>query len=411
VVSGIFCQITTTNPYISEVFADPTQTWIELFNPTINTYYLIGWYFSDTFHIEGIKNVATFTIQTDLILYPLQYIVITESDWGGYNMKSCSHSIYLLDSGKRPIDNQTMGYSLTGYSYGRYQISGPAIIFDMLSSPSPWLANNPPYIGSLGFTEIMYWPAINEHSYVVIENFVNATQNLFFKGDNNNPPLPKIGYKISGSLSFKFPANSVLGPYRKLMVTDTDPLTFSHSMSVPPWVQVFGPWTGSLNFSTSPRKSRIKLGIPGAVNLLGTGDYYEIESVKPDVYLPWPAGSAATGNSLVRLSLQIFGAEPTNWKTSSSSIIYSPPPNDGWVQPANSVPIKAPKRTSKPSKLALFGPDHFSSDGFNFNYQTPSTHYLLIGIASIVAFVCFALALAYQYYRTMPKSTQSQDKD
>jgi hypothetical protein len=335
--------------------------------------------------------------------------VLTESDWGGYRLLSCSHSqISLYDAGLRPIDNQTIGASIFGYSYGIYQISGPELIFELLSSPTPGIANSYPYIGTLGITEIMYWPYPGDYAYIIIENFINDTQNLFFKGDNKNPPYPKIGYSLNADIDYEFPPNTQLGPYRKLVVTEADPQIFRQKYNVPPWVQVFGPWLGAFNFSIE-KSRRVKLSVPVYINSQGNGDEYNIESIRPGVYLPWPPGAAATGNSLIRKYRNIYGGEPTNWYPSDKSIIYQTPPNDQWTQPVILLPPKAPKRTSKPSPLALFGPDQYRY--YLLNPQTRSVHYLLIGLASIICFICFGLALSYQIYRTLPKSTQSGDKD
>jgi len=150
-------------------------------------------------------------------------------------------------------------------------------------------------------SEIHYHPVSGGDEFVELMNISNQTVPLF------DPDFPTNTWKVGGA-GFTFPMNVSLGPAQLLLAVPIDPGFFQLKYSVPPAVQIYGPYPGVLD----DFGERVTLQAPDTPNPVGM-PYVIVEEIRYDHKAPWPASADGGGVSLQRRSPLAFGSDPTNW--------------------------------------------------------------------------------------------------
>src|SRR6185436_17459692 len=141
--------------------------------------------------------------------------------------------------------------NLTGYDYGfsfdaatdevtfgRYVISTGEAQFTAQITPTPGAANAGPRIGPIVINEIHYNPAAPTLEFVELKNISSNAVPLF------DAAFPTNTWRVNG-LSFSFPTNRTLAPGAFALLVLTNVAAFTNFYSVPPGVQIYGPYLGN----------------------------------------------------------------------------------------------------------------------------------------------------------------------
>lgn len=124
-------------------------------------------------------------------------------------------------------------------------------------------------------------------------------------------------WRIRGGISFDFTAPVVLAAGERILLVSFDPIAsptqlagFRATLSVPPTVRVFGPYSGRLQNDVD----RVALQRPQAPDLPGEPiSWVIVDEVRYFDRDPWPGGADGTGKSYQRHSSRLPGSNPVNW--------------------------------------------------------------------------------------------------
>jgi hypothetical protein len=314
---------------VNEVLAhadDPFEDAIELRNIGTNTVNITGWYLSD-----NPDNLKQYLIPATAPLAPGAFKVFYEGTSfnqnpggpGNFAISEFGEDVYL---------SAAVGGNLTGYrtvgtlrkaiengvSFGRYIRSDGQVDFTALSNrtfgvdyPAPTsiphfrtgggLPNAGPKVGPVVINEIMYNPAAGGKEFIEI---LNSSPSTVYFGDQGSV------WEFDDAVEFKFPTAGSLAPGELALVVGSDPTEFRQLFSIPPSIQIFGPFTGALNNAGEP----IELCKPGAYDVqLGAAPTVMVERVRYNNNAPWPTAANNDGASLERINPHRYGNDPTNW--------------------------------------------------------------------------------------------------
>ncbi|MEM8485246.1 MAG: lamin tail domain-containing protein [Bacteroidota bacterium] len=297
---------------------------IELFNQSNDDVDISGWYLSDS------DQYRKFAIPTGTVLPAGGFIVFDESDFNAdgsptaFALNSASgDEVSLVSTGNndkllRFEDHVSFGATANGETLGRWP-DGTGALYPMLQ-PSLGSTNAGPKIGDLVFREIMYHPPNNDRYLEYVEVINRSSSSL--NAEN---------WQIEGGVSYTFPDGLTLGAGEIARIVPFDPSVESDKIAAmqqafsDPAVQVLGPWDGRLNNAgetlllTRPDMPPIEQ--PDLIPRI------EVDRVGYSNAAPWPTEANGAGAALVKIELDDFSDDPSNW-TAESRVVETEPPLD-----------------------------------------------------------------------------------
>ena len=288
---------------------------IELHNPTDASVNIGYWWLTD-----DPNTPKKYQIPANTVLSAGGYTVFNEDQFNvatplpgniNFALNSAGDDVYLFsgDSGGN-LTGYSHGFAFSGaeqnVSFGRFVTSAGDEYFPRQISRTFGAQNSGPLVGPLVINEIMYHPYTDYDEFVEIRNISNATVLLY---DQANPTNT---WKIGG-LGYTFNIGQSIPAGGYALITALAPATFRAKYNVPNSVQIFGPYTGSLQ----DNGERISLEMPDTpfLNSLGqTVVPYDIIDTVRYINIPlWPLAADGSGPSLQRTASSTFGDDPANW--------------------------------------------------------------------------------------------------
>jgi hypothetical protein len=282
------------------------EDWIEFYNPGPQPADIGGWFLSDT-----PTNLTRFRIPDNTSVPGQGYLILEESGIGfafSQDGEQATLSTYAGTNLTAFVDQRDFGPAAPDISFGRYLRSDGAVEFPALRFPTRAGANAYPLVGPVVISEIMYHPT-NGIEFIELANITGDPIPLF------DPSNPTSTWTFSSGIQFTFPTNTFLEPWDVMLVTATNPATFRAVYTLPAFVQIFGPWQGSLNNSGES----LKLRKPGTRELDGSVPAILADKVEYEPRGPWPMAADGLGPSLERILLYAYGNDPINWRASNLS--------------------------------------------------------------------------------------------
>lgn len=290
---------------------------VEIHNPTTGDVDIGNWYLTD-----DRLTPKKFRIPSRLI--PAGgYTLFTEADFNptpgvGNSFTFSSHGdevfLYSGDAAGN-LTGYSDGFSFdaaaNGVTFGRYVNSVGEILFPAQISPTPQAANSGPRVGPVVINEIRYQPFGADEEFVEVMNVSGGPVRLF---DVENPGNT---WRIDG-IDFNFPPNIQLLPGEIAVVTASTPDAFRARNGVPQNVQVFGPFTGTLQDNGETLRLQ-RPDSPDVVNGQPFVPMITVDEVRYSNQAPWPLAAGGSGPSLEKLRSAEFGNDPNNWRASPNS--------------------------------------------------------------------------------------------
>ncbi len=318
---------------INEVMAHShlAPDWIELYNNAAGAIDIGGWFLSDSD-----SNLMKYEIAAGTTIEAGQYLVFYEdANFGNPNDPGCNIPFALSENGEEACLSSGLDANghLTGYrevedfgasdsnvSFGRYYKGSTGNHnFVAMDYNTPDELNAYPKVGPIVINEIMYHPDWPENSpyenekfeYVELYNITDSDVNLY---DEDSIP-----WKFTDGIDFTFPADTNIPGYGYLLVVN-DPEAFAWRYgSMPPGVEVLGPYDGKLNNGGE----KLEISMPGDVDEFGTRYYIRVDRVNysdgshpedcPGGIDLWPTEADGDGSSLTRIDPNLYGNDPNNW--------------------------------------------------------------------------------------------------
>jgi hypothetical protein len=227
-------------------------------------------------------------------------------------------------TGYREVED--FGASDSNVSFGRYYKGSTGNYnFVAMDYNTPDGLNAYPKVGPIVINEIMYhpdWPGSSPYEnekfeYIELFNITSADVNLYDEEDNP--------WKFTDGIDFNLPADTNIPGYGYLLVVN-DPEAFAWRYgSMPPGVEVLGPYDGKLNNGGE----KLEISMPGDIDEFGTRHYIRIDRVNysdgshpedcPGGVDLWPTQADGAGKSLARLDPNLYGNDPNNWDAGNPS--------------------------------------------------------------------------------------------
>ena len=291
---------------------------IELHNPTTAAVNIGDWWLTDD------RNTPKkYRIPSGTMIAANGYLSFNEAQFNptpgvapSFALSSAGEDVYLLSGNAAGnLTGYSHGFTFAGaeqnVSFGRYVNSVGDEQFPRQISRTFGMANSGPRVGPLVINEIMYFPYPGYDKYVEIKNISGLAVNLY---DVANPANT---WKVGG-LAYNFPTGQAIPAGGLALVVAIDPATFRAKYGVPAAVQIFGPYTGTLQSGGE----RLSLEMPDTPVVEGGATvvpYDIIDSVRYDDNLPWPVAAAGGGPSLQRLDSTAYADDPANWFASGAT--------------------------------------------------------------------------------------------
>jgi hypothetical protein len=346
------------NVVINEVLAHvspPAAQAIEFYNPSSTAASIGDWYLSDD--SRNFRKVRLSGIPT---LIPAGGFLAIDDDFfndgvpGAFALnRSRGGELWLSEAdtagnltGVRV--KATYGAALNGVSVGRHQTS-MGVDFVALSTRTLEAVNSYPKVGPVVINEIMYHPP----DVVTPTNVISNTDDEFIELRNVDAASGSLaGWKLSGGVSYTFPAGVSLPGGGHLLVVGFNPVletaklnAFRVRYGVPTTVPIFGPWEGQLS-NSGERLELIQPDIPD-------GSYLPqvlVEGIDYRDTIPWPGpASDGAGASMQRYprsgGLAGYGNEPLSW------IAGNPSPGAANNGPISPLPLitQSPQPLTSPA--------------------------------------------------------------
>ncbi len=299
---------------INEIAAitEDGSDWIEIYNPTTNTFNLSSVYLSDD------DAVLTKWALPSVDVAPGETVVFDaqsgfNQNGEGFGVNRNGESLYLSYLPDQPgvdrvLDSVSFKAQERGQTWGRVNDGD----YWAAMAPSPG-AKNLEVSLSVFIDEFMFHPlGVNGYEYIELYNQTDGDVSLF----NENGP-----WRIDGGVDFILPANTVLPASGRLLIVPFIPENEAEVNAFKTQYQlaganlnIAGPYTGSL----SNRGERIALEKLVDVDPFdGSLAWAIIDEVVYYDRMPWPDGADGTGGSLQRVSTLHSGNDPLNWKPGS----------------------------------------------------------------------------------------------
>ncbi len=280
--------------------------WIELHHSGLEPLSLENHFLSDQF-----ENPFRFKFEQGSAISAGEFMVLHELELGFALSELGSDIVWttavngevirFIDSVQIPATDQES-------PYGRFTRTDGVTDFTRLVSTTGSAENSAPAIGPIVFSEIMYHPELNETEYVELTNITPETVDLF-----DALRLQNV-WRISGGIDLDFPTGISMRPGEIILITNIEPDAFRNQYGLEDTIQVFGPWTGTLNNAGE----RIRLRRPGNPELDGTVPFYVVDEVRYEPTPPWPLEADGLGSSLIRSPLSSYGNDPYMWVASTT---------------------------------------------------------------------------------------------
>ncbi len=300
---------------------------VELFNPTGQMVDLGGWYLTD-----DRSTPAKFRIPDGTQIAAGGFLVFAEPQFNSspgasnsFSLRAEGDSVYLFsaDASGR-LSGYSHGFAFgaaeRGVSFGRHRLSTGDDDFTAQAAPTWNVANAGPKIGPVVISEIQYHPDAGDDEFIELRNVSAAPVSLF------DPAAPTNAWRVSG-LGFDLPPGLTLAPSQFLLLVPTEPEEFRAKYAIAAFVQILGPYTGSLQDSGE----RLALQKPGPLDTNAAVAYIDVDVVRYNDRAPWPPAADGSGPSLQRRIPDTYGNDPANWESAL--------PTPGRVYVAGPAPI------------------------------------------------------------------------
>jgi hypothetical protein len=125
-----------------------------------------------------------------------------------------------------------------------------------------------------------------------------------------------------------------VAPNGLVLLVAGDPAAFRTKYTVPPAVQIFGPYSGRLQ-GGGETLSVQRPDVPDLDTNTGTIfiPFIDVDVVRYNDKAPWPTNADGLGSSLERLNPSAYGNDPINWRASLAG------PSPGLDNIGNSAPV------------------------------------------------------------------------
>jgi len=218
---------------------------------------------------------------------------------------------------------EDFGASQTGVSFGRYfKRSTGNYNFVSMDHPTRRSPNAYPKVGQIVISEIMYNPQSGDQKqeFIELQNIGGTYVTLY----DANEALP---WRFTDGIDFKFPDYPGFTiPAGGYVVIAKDAPAYIARYGMPPFgVLVLGPYDGSLSNSGET----VELSRPGDMDEFGRRHYIRVDRVgysdgshhdnEPGGVDLWPTLADGGGASLSRITPQLYGNDPNNWKAAVPS--------------------------------------------------------------------------------------------
>jgi len=304
--------------------------WIELKNTTGDAVDIGGWYLSDDGTSEA--TLKKYRILDNTVVQAGDYVALNHRDHFGeaFDLSEWGETLYL--SGTNPqtgvfqtFDVFSFGPTAPDASVGRYVNSRGEVQFPNLRTPTMGYLNDYPKVGPVVINEVNYHPLIGGDAYIELLNISGVDVPLY---DAVEQPLNT--WKFTNGVDYVFPTGQVLPAGGRLLVVPIAPATFRAKYGIPASVQIFGPYSGSLeNSGETITLARPGDPEPNPTPPPDTRTPYIIEDqVSYGNSFPWPTSPDGHGTSLERIEAGLYGNDVANWVAS---------PLGGTAGAANSV--------------------------------------------------------------------------
>lgn len=297
---------------------------VELFNPSLETADISGWFLTDN---RGRPTKFTFPPGTAIPAFGYLVVDANAFDAGGngFNFSSLGEEVWLFSGDGTNLTGYARGFTFgaaaNNVSFGRHvdSLGREHFVAQTVNTlPGP---NAGPRVGPVVISEIMFQPPAHPlyndtlHEFVELRNLTDQIMPLY------DPAHPTNGWQLSG-VDYTFPTGATLSATGYAVVVTFDPVAdpvsaqvFRNRYLLSPSVPLFGPMNGRLA-NEGEEVALLRPDAPQTVAnpYIGYVPYIVVDAVNylPDA--PWPAGAAGTGWSLQRLTGLAFGDDPANWE-------------------------------------------------------------------------------------------------
>ena len=323
----------------------PLEDAIELFNPTIFSFDVGGWFLSDA----GGDDRRKFRIPDGATIGPDEYLVYYERDFNFNNpldrfaLSSVEDQVHLAQdspSGQVTIfaDSVQFGGGANAISFGRHQTSAGvdftalreltfgSVGLDTLENfrTGAGAPNSPPLVGPIVINEIMYHPPDvgglddRANEYIELHNISDQAIELW---DPIGGSLEQNGWRLRRAVDFEFAEGTTIPPEGFLLVVSFDPaiepdklVAFRSTYGLGPETPVVGGW--GINERLNNSGERIRLNRPDEPTAVLDVARIVIDEVFYRDDDPWPDEADGEGVSLERIDAAAYGNEPLNWSAS-----------------------------------------------------------------------------------------------
>jgi len=313
--------------------------WIELYNTTGAQIDIGGWYLSDSeinLNKYRLADGTKIDAYDYLLLYEDANFGEGSSDPGrisGFGFSENGEAAYLTSADAGFLtgyrEAESFGASYTGISFGRYyKISTGNYNFAAMDHNTPDGANAYPKVGPIVINEIMYhpdWPAAglygnDRYEYVELKNISGEPVSLW----REDKLLP---WNFSQGIDYVFPAwpDEATIAAGGCIVVVRDVNAFTERYPSVPAEKIFGPYEGQL----SDAGEELEISMPGDTDAYGRQHYIRIDRVtysdgSHDEDAPggvdlWPTEADGGGDSLNRITPELYGNDPNNWTNAAPS--------------------------------------------------------------------------------------------
>ena len=298
---------------INELLANsdlpPGTDWIELYNPGSVAVNLSNVYLSD-----DRLNLLQYKIPNGVVLQPGQFWAVTEgmgADGFAFGLDFAGETIYVTAATNGPAPEPFRVLDAVSYdilepevTFGRFPDGSD--FFEYLSSGTFQGPNARPLINDIVINEIMYHHGTRDERYEYIE--------LYNRGTNT---VPLGGWAFTDGISYDFENGIEILPGSYLVVA-MDPILLENVYdSLAVGVNLFGPYSGSLN----DHSETVRLSYPlGEVNP-DTGEAYMITADEVTYFDGgrWPQWADGQGASLELRDPYSNNNTPDAWADSDES--------------------------------------------------------------------------------------------
>ena len=293
--------------------AEGSDDQIELYNRSLTTVDISGWFLTDTNN-----DFTKYRIPANTVLQAGDYLVLNQSQFG-FGLNSVQgDDVYLIQADengapRRFVDHVEFDAAGPDFSFGRLP-QGSGGLFPMAEITIGSL-NSGPLIGDVVVTEIQYDPGdpdgngeLNETSMEFVELY-----------NRSNEPQDLSGWRLRGDADFDFPEGTTIGSGETLVVVAFDPnvdigtkVLFDLLFSTPPSANLIGPFSDSLGNTSG----NVRLQYPEAPSVDDPDfiPYIQVDEIRYDSGDPWPEAIDGSNRSINRISVESLGDNGRNWR-------------------------------------------------------------------------------------------------